>query len=81
MGEHVREILEAEFAGMQADLEEVPGQRINGSLVWEGFMGHDHVERQQMVRQALQVALGPEMQSVGVLLTYTPVELGAMMAA
>ena len=81
MGERVRAILEDTFTGMTVDLEPLPDQRVTGSVVWDGFTGHDHVARQQMVRQALQAALGPNVQQVGVLLTYTPDELDAMTAA
>ncbi len=81
MGERVRLILERSFDGIQTDIENLPGQRVTGSVVWDGFARHDHVERQQMVRQALQAELGSEITQVGVLLTYTPTELGAMMAA
>ena len=81
MGERVRQILEQRFDGIRVDLEDLLGQRVTGSVVWDGFAGHDHVERQQIVRQALQTALGPEAVRVGILLTYTPTELGAMLAA
>ncbi len=81
MGHRVKQILEDTFTGIQVDLADLPGQRITGSVVWEGFTGHDHVERQQQVRKALQAALGSEVQQVGILLTYTPNEYEQMMAA
>ena len=81
MEQRVRKILQDNFAGIRIDLEQIPGQKIAGSVVWDGFAGLDHVDRQHLVRQALQAALGPEIQQVGILLTYTPEELGAMLAA
>ncbi len=81
MGQRIREVLEEKFPGIDVDLDEAPGERVNGHVVWEGFTGHDHVDRQQRVRQALREGLGAEMQQVGILLTYTPRELRAMLAA
>lgn len=81
MGQQVKGILKNNFAGMEVVLDTLPDQKITGRVVWEGFTGHDHVARQQMVRQALRDALGAEAQLVGILLTYTPREMNAMRAA
>lgn len=81
MGQQVRQILEKAFPGIQVDVDSGPSGRVNGHVIWDGFTGHDNVERQQMIRAALNTGLGAEVTQVGILLTYTPVELQAMMAA
>jgi hypothetical protein len=81
MVERVTECLELAFAGISLDLEEVPGGRISGSAVWDGFADLDQVDRQQQLRTVLRRDLGAEATLVGVILTYTPHELDAMKAA
>ena len=81
MGQQVTQILEQAFQGMKSDLEEMPGGRLSGSIIWNGFAGKDQSERQRLVREVLKAALGPQVQQVGVLLTYTPEELSSMQAA
>lgn len=81
MKRKIKQVLEAQFAGIEVDFDKPSGERVNGHVVWEGFTGHDHVDRQQRVRQALRDGLGADAQQVGILLTYTPRELRAMMAA
>ena len=81
MGQQVTQILEQAFQGIHADLEEMPGGRLSGSVVWDGFTEYDQTERQKLVREALKSALGAQVQHIGVLLTYTQAELSAMQAA
>ena len=81
MEHSITQILQDKFPGIRVELEEIPEQRISGSVIWDGFSGLDHVDRQHMIRQALKTAMGSDAQQVGILLTYTPSELGAMMAA
>lgn len=80
-GQQVSQTLAGAFPGIQANVEEMPGGRTSGTVVWDGFTGHDFVERQQMIRNVLQAELGAQVQSVGVLLTYTTEEQHAMLAA
>ena len=81
MGQQVERVLGQAFPGIQVVVDNVPGGRVNGHVVWDGFADHDNVERQQMIRAALNAGLGEEVTPVGLLLTYTPTELQAMMAA
>jgi acid stress-induced BolA-like protein IbaG/YrbA len=81
MGQQVTQILEQAFQGIQANLEELPGGRLSGNIVWDGFTGHDQTDRQKLVREVLKGALGAQIQQIGVLLTYTQAELTAMQAA
>jgi acid stress-induced BolA-like protein IbaG/YrbA len=54
---------------------ESSGGRLNGSIVSETFKGKRDSERQKMIWDALDRALGPEsVRAVGMLLAYTPEE-------
>lgn len=81
MGQQVTRILEQAFQGLHANLEELPGGRLSGTVVWDGFTVYDQTGRQKLVREALTAALGTQVQQIGVLLTYTQAELSAMQAA
>lgn len=81
MGQQVKRILEQSFPGIQTEMETLSGGRLFGTAIWDGFDGHDNVERQQMIRAALRSALGAEAQQVGILLTYTPHEMRVMQEA
>lgn len=81
MEEKVKEILDAEFPGIEVETEVVPGGRIHGHVIWAGFAEMDDVDRQTRIRAVLKEKLGPDAQQVGLLLAYTPDELKAMRAA
>ena len=81
MGHKLGQILGQAFPGIEVDVDSLPGGRVSGRVVWDGFTDHDNVERQQMIRMALSAGLGAEATQVGILLTYTPHELQVMMAA
>lgn len=81
MEQQIVNALTLAFENAQVDLENLPGGRFSGVVVWEGFADNDSVERQQRVRQALTAAMNGAAANVGVLLVYTPHELRAMQAA
>lgn len=81
MEQQVTQALKQAFPGIEIEIEEMPGGRLSGSVFWSGFSQYDQVDRQNLVRDALEQALGAEAQQVGVLLTYTPVELSIMQEA
>ena len=84
MEELVREFLTERFGdmgGMDVDIETMPSGRVAGEIVWAGFAGQEHIERQRLVRAALKERFGAEAQLVGVLLAYTPAEVDHMAAA
>ena len=81
MEQEVISILKDAFHGIEINIEELPGERISGFVVWDGFAGLDHVDRQNKIRTLLKKQLGAKAQQVGVLPTYTPDELRAMNAA
>jgi len=81
MEERVKKILDTELPGAVVSLEQFPGSRLTGSVVWDGFEGRDDVDRQQELRKILRENLGDEALQVGILLTYTSRELAIMKAA
>ncbi|MCC6442241.1 MAG: hypothetical protein IT210_02170 [Armatimonadetes bacterium] len=81
MEQAVIDILRAAFPGMEVTLEALPGGRLSGRVVWEGFSELDQVDRQNRIWEELRRKLGAEARQVGVLLTYTPDEMNAMSAA
>ena len=81
MEQRVKEIIETAWQGASALTERLPGGRVSGSVIWEGFDGRDDVERQQMLRKLLADNLGQDIFDVGILLTYTPAEIEVMRAA
>ena len=79
MVERVRGILLEAFPGMQFEkLRVLPGGKVTGSVLWDGFAEMDDVERQDRLRDLLEQRLGADVQLVGVLLAYTPRELTSM---
>ncbi len=70
------------FPGCEAKLEVVrPAKRIGGVLVWEGFGGVEQIDRQRLVREALDAAIhGPDRKAISLILTLTPTELRVMKA-
>ena len=78
----VTKSLHQAFPGCEAKIE--PGsaaRRIGGVLIWNGFDGVDQIDRQRMVREALDKAVpGPDRRSVSLILTLTPTEMQVMKA-
>lgn len=81
MGQKVIDALQSAFPGIEVQLDEIPGERISGMVIWAGFAALDQVDRQNRIRAALKKELGAEVTQVGVLLTYTRDEINAMRAA
>jgi hypothetical protein len=70
----VSRILEERFPGVELNLDVGESGRPSGWIVWQGFEGHDQIDRGRMVRDAL-ASLPPEDRlSVGPILTLTPYE-------
>ncbi len=81
MEQRVTHILQQAFRGMEVELYEMSNGRLSGTVIWQGFDGEEQGDRQHLIREALQSALGAEAQEVGVLLAYTPHEMRVMQAA
>ena len=71
----VNAILIQEFPGSQVDVGKFYGaERVSGEIVWDGFEGLDHLDRQKRVHEALRRGLGAEAIGVSTILAYTPHE-------
>ena len=81
MEQRIINALTQAFAQANVELDDLPGGRYSGLIVWEGFTEDDHTERQRRIRQALVKGLGTESNTVGVILAYTPHEMQVMSAA
>lgn len=75
-----KSLLSAKFPGSADELaERLPGRRIGGAFVWSGFEGMAQIDRQDLVREALNKGLTREEERlVGLLLTFTPHEVAMM---
>lgn len=83
MKQKVVQALSKAFIGSEVELdpESLLDGRYTGLIIWAGFDGLDSIDRHRKVKQALITALGNEAANVGILFTYTPVEMQAMSAA
>lgn len=82
LAQKVGSVLAQRFAGASLELKRLrPGDRIGGTVVWDGFTGLSQLDRQTQLRDALIEALAPdEHVKVSFILTVTPVERAAMTA-
>ena len=78
----VRRLIREAFPGAELKLDPPSAtSRITGMLSWEGFMGHDQIERQREVRQVLRKGLSTDEQArLSAILTMTPAEMQLMRA-
>lgn len=60
---------------------EASTDRYNGHILSDGFQCLSFVERQSRVFSILRQAVGPEVQSISMLFTYTPAEYELLQAA
>lgn len=81
MEEQINDILRHNFEGAQVNLErDARNERINGTLLWEGFAGHNFMWRQNRIFHVLRRELGPEATVISHIFTYTPNEYEQLMA-
>ena len=81
MRERLLQWLAARFPGSEAELEVLPGGRITGQLVWDGFADTDHRARQQSLAAAVRETFDrAEQLQLGAILTFTPDEVAIMRA-
>ena len=76
----LRRMLIQHFPNAEVELEIAePSERVGGFLIWDGFSGRDHIERQDELWRVLRANLSPDDQSkITAVLTVTPDELYAM---
>ena len=71
------------FPGIEIDLKvNRPSRRITGKLVWAGFEGMPHIDRQHIVWESMgSVLSGDERARFGAVVTLTPAELSSARTA
>lgn len=71
-------IFRRQFPGSETELEPRGENRVSGFLVWNGFEGHEHIERQREVWKIIRAELSREEQhQIAAVLTLTPEEMAA----
>jgi len=81
--EQIEDILRHNFEGARTVglTWDTHSQRIMGTMLWEGFNGHDFLWRQNRLFRVLRHELGAEAAAISHIFTYTPHEYEQMMAA
>ena len=76
----VNAVLEETFPGIEVALVAKKGiVRIGGFVIWSGFAGKPHLERQAQLWGALRASLSQDEElKLGTILTLTPQEVAAM---
>ena len=70
-------VLADAFPGAEVRLERTkPSQKVDGFLIWKGFLGREQIKRQERMWRVLQRQLSQEEQlQITVILTATPEEM------
>ena len=80
MEQRVVGVLEKNFPGAEVKIISEESSRISGVLLWDGFARHGFPWRQNKLVRVLKRELGPEMNGVLHIFTYTPNEYEQMMS-
>jgi hypothetical protein len=78
----IDKLLRRDFPGARTDLEPLPDDgKITGFLYWDGFEGHEQIDRQNRVWRVLRAGLTTQqMRKVSAIFTLTPLEIAAIRA-
>jgi len=80
MDERITEAIRRNFGGAIVTLRgDDRDKRISGTVVWDGFAGHDFLWRQNRLYRVLRREFGSEATIISHIFTYTPVEYEQMM--
>ena len=81
MIDDLKQALRSKFPGAKVALSRVArGERVGGSIIWDGFDGQAQIDRQTRLREAIS-SLPPEQQrQVTFILTLTPHEKDALVS-
>ena len=75
----LKRILHEAFKGSEVELDSHNGGKVEGSLIWKGFMGKDQIDRQLVLRDVIKAGLtSDELVRVSAILTFTPREVAVM---
>lgn len=76
------DLLKASFPDAQTELEAIGADRVSGFLIWDGFVGVEHIERQRTVWRLIRSELTPDEQHrIAAVLTMTSDEMSAARAS
>ncbi len=79
LAEEARRLIEANLDNAQADIAPVSGDKVGGTVLWDGFDGQRQSERQRSVWTLLRSHLSPQQQlGIATLLTFTQNEVEEM---
>lgn len=80
LDERVEQLLRRQFRGATAEIEPArQGSLLSGRLIWKGFDGIDHRERQRRLRKVLDEELRQgEKERIGLVLTLSQLEFSSM---
>lgn len=77
--ERLEDVLTSHFAGAELHWMRTPGNRLAGTMVWDGFLGQAQIDRQTQLRRVINESLPvDEQQTVSLILTLTPEENAAL---
>jgi len=76
----LRKTLSERFRGAEVEIDSYPeADRVGATVVWKGFVGKDQIDRQRLVRKAVEKAFSDaQMRKVGLIITFTPDEMAAI---
>jgi acid stress-induced BolA-like protein IbaG/YrbA len=68
------------FKGAEVEIDNYPeSDRTGATVIWKGFDGKDEIQRQRLVRKAIEKSLGPQQaRKISLVLTFTPDEMAAI---
>ena len=78
--QEIQSILAGAFPGATAELELYPGgDKVGGSLIWDGFLDVQEIDRQRQISRALREKLGDDFRATTTtILAFTPWEVAVM---
>ena len=78
--EKLEKVFTATFEGAKFEAHEIPlSEKLGGFLIWEGFVGNSHRERQALLWKCLRTSLDVEdQQRISAIFTVTKMELASM---
>ena len=69
-------LLQLHLPQSEIEMEYVRDNKVSGFLIWEGFAGSEHIERQRMVWNLIRKELSQDEQArIIAVLTLTPEEM------
>ncbi len=76
----LKKTLAERFRGAEVEIDTYPeSDRIGATVIWKGFVGKDQIDRQRLVRKAVEKAFTEvQTRKIGLVITFTPDEMAAI---